>query len=238
MKYLLSVSLASLCLFNLLKGQEAGEGFFRIEQREGKWLLIDPQGVPFHMRGCNHFGNGTHMPWNLKDKYGDISIWRQSVRDRHQAWGFTYLPPSIGPSAIDPETIGDEPRNRTNLITRTPEWPAADYAAMDYPFTAFLEVPKQYMAGEGMPDVFSNDFADAVDRRCREFVLSLRDNRQLIGYHFAHNPPWNINARSAETWIEACTQPNSAGLKEWAKLMQRIYGTVERWRQTYGIPIL
>ncbi len=212
-------------------------GFFHVEQVDGKWQVIDPDGHIFHMRGIAHYGDGTHMPWNLKEKYGSLENWRRSVKEAHIEMGFTYLPPSVGPSAIDPSTIGDRPRDRANLITRTPEWKASEFAALDYPFTAFLEVPLQYMAGDGLPDVFGEGFSTAVDQRCREFVEPLRDNRQLIGYHFAQNPPWNINSDNAERWIEACTKPNSAGLKEWAKLMEEVYGTIERWRQTYGTPI-
>ena len=211
--------------------------YFHVEQREGKWWIIDPSGKIFHMRGANHYGDGSHMPWNLQEKYGSKEKWRESVKENHIKWGFTYLPTSIGPHAIDPSTIGDKEKNRANLITREPEWPAQHFASLDYPFTAFLEVPKQYMAGAGLPDVFSHEFVEAVDKKCQEFVLPLKDNKQLIGYHFTHNPPWNIDANSADDWIEACTQPNSAGLKEWIKLMQQVYGTIDRWRETYGIPI-
>jgi hypothetical protein len=215
--------------------QALADGFFRVEERDGHWQVIDPSGQPFHMRGCNHYGDGTQMPWNLKELYGDRETWRQSLRDRHREWGFTYLPPSIGPNAIDPKTVED--LSQATLVTRRPEWSAAHFAELDYPFTAFLEVGKQYMAGPGMPDVFSKAFADAVEARCQEFVAPLRENRNLIGYHFCHNPPWSIVAPSAEQWIEACTQPGSAGLAAWTRLMRQIYGTIDRWREVYGIPI-
>ena len=214
----------------------AAEGFFRVEQRNGKWLVLDPDGKPFHLRGCNHYGDGSHMPWNLATKHGDATAWRASLRDRHREWGFTFLPPSIGPSAVNPDTL-EGIKTQAKLVTRTPEWPAADFAALDFPFTAFLEVGKQYMSGPGMPDVWSAAFLDAVDARCREFVAPLKDDRNLIGYHFCHNPPWSILAPSAQDWIKDCTKPGSAGLKEWVKLMRQIYGSIERWRETYGVPI-
>jgi len=212
------------------------KGFFRAGRRGGMWTILDPQGRPFHLRGCNHYSDGSHMPWSLADRYGTVEQWRASVRDRHREWGFTYMPPSIGPVAIDPETV-DGPKDRANLVTRKPEWPASHYAALEFPFTLFLEIPKQYMAGPGMGDVFGEEFRDAVGRRCRKVCLPLKDNRHLIGYHFCHNPPWNPTAASAEQWIDECTRPGSSGLKEWVRLMRRIYGSVERWRETYGVPI-
>lgn len=220
----------------LLSVAGAADGFFRVEQRNGKWLMLDPSGHPFHMRGCNHYGDGSHMPWNVAEKYGNAAAWRASMRDRHREWGFTFLPPSIGPNAINPDTI-DGIKAQSKLVTRRPEWPAEHFAELDFPFTAFLEVGKQYMSGPGMPDVWSAEFADAVEKRCRGFVAPLKDNRNLIGYHFCHNPPWSILAPSAEEWIQDCTQPGSAGRKEWVKLMRRIYGSIERWRETYGVPI-
>lgn len=200
--------------------------FFDVRKIGQDWHIVDPDGHPFHMRGLNHYGNGEHMPWNLEDKYGSVGEWRQSLKERHIEWGFTYLPPSIGPNMVSP----------TNVV-REPEWEAEHFVQIEYPFTAFLEVPKQYMAGEGLPDVFSEEFKRQVEARCKEFVQPLKDNKYLIGYHCTHNPPWNINARSARDWIEASTQPNSAGLKAWAEHMKRVYGTIERWRETYGVPI-
>jgi len=226
-----------ICFFVSLDLLGQATGFFHVKQIDGKWHVIDPEGEIFHMRGMLHYGDGTHMPWNLEEKYGSVESWRESVKQHHIDMGFTYLPPSIGPSAIDPQTIGDKPKNRQNLITRTPEWPAQDFEELDYPFTAFLEVPKQYMAGNDLPDVFGAEFKNAVDKKCREFVLPLKDNKQLIGYHFTQNPPWSMDATSADLWISACVQPGSAGMKEWIKLMKQIYGTIDRWRATYGTPI-
>ena len=218
-----------------IKAQE--KSFFSVKQINNKWHIIDPDGKIFHMRGMLHFGDGTHMPWNLEEKYGSVENWRKSVKQQHIDMGFTFLPPSIGPSAIEPATLGDKPKTLQNLITRTPEWPAEHYAELNYPFTAFLEVPKQYMAGNDLPDVWGDEFINTVDKRCREFVAPLKNNRNLIGYHFTQNPPWNMNAQSADLWIKQCVKPGTAGMKEWIKLMKQIYCNIERWRQTYGTPI-
>ena len=168
-----------------LLGSEPDSGFFRVEEVSGKWLMLDAEGKPVYLRGLNHFGDGSHMPWNLKQRDEDAAAWRRSLPGRLRQWGFNYLPPSIGPSAIDPARVGN--RN-TRLVTRTKEWPAEHYAELGFPFTLFLEVPKQYMAGANMPDVFGQDFRKAVDERCQEVCGFLKDDPNLIGYHFCHNP--------------------------------------------------
>jgi hypothetical protein len=64
-------------------GLNAAEDFYRVAQRGGKWYVIDPQGNPFHMRGCNHYSNGTHMPWNLKQRFDNDRTKRStSTRSR------------------------------------------------------------------------------------------------------------------------------------------------------------
>jgi hypothetical protein len=223
----------------IYSGNAQTKGFFNIQKIDDKWHIVDFDGNIFHMRGCNHYGNGDFMPWNINERYGSKHEWRKSVRDNHVRYGFTYLPPSIGPSGIDPVTLGEKQNLRSNLVTRTPEWTANDFMELNYPFTPFLEVPGQNVIGNQnkIPDVFSDEFINMVDQKCREFVSPLKDNKNLIGYHFTHNPPWNINALGAEIWINSIIKPNSAALKEWIKLMQQIYGTTERWRETYGIPV-
>lgn len=216
--------------------------FFHIDRVADKWVLRAPDGRPLYLRGLNHYGDGTYMPLNLRERYGSVEAWRGSLIERHREWGFNYLAPSIGPSETTDEV---KPPVRTDSggrawqvdIRRTPEWSAEEFAALDYPFTAFLEYPRQYMAGKGMPDVFSQRFRDEVDQRCREFCAPLRENKNLIGYHFTQNPPWHSTNASFDQWIADNTLPGSAGLDRWILLMKQIYGSVERWRETYAVPI-
>ena len=208
-------------------------GFFRLEERDHAWTLLDPDGQPFVMRGINHYGDGSGMPWDLAEEYGTREAWRRSVRDRTLAWGFTYLAPSIGPTAHDPATR----RPGQGLISRTPEWSPAQFAELDAPFVYMLAYPKQYMSGNDLPDVFGEDFAAGVEEVCAAHCAPLAGERDLIGYHLSHNPPWHPRTKSFDAWIASCTRPGSAGLEAWVRLMRRIYGTVERWRATYGVPI-
>ncbi len=210
--------------------------FFRVEQIDGDWKLLDPSGQPFYMRGVNHYGDGSGMPWNLKEKYGSVANWRVSLRDRNKAWGFNYLPPSIGPTALDPKTV-PKPHGRHNLIKRTPEWSPEQYLELEFPFTLFLEYPKQYMSGNNLPDVFSKEFEQGVELRCRDVCLPLKNNPHLIGYHYTQNPPWHPQAESFNLWIDDITRPGMAGRTAWIALMRQIYGSTDRWSAVYGIPI-
>lgn len=226
-------------LFRFNAAAEDKQTYFRLDQSDsGEWRLLDPEGAPFHLRGLNHYGDGTHMPWNLEERYGDAASWRKALPERLREWGFNYLPPSIGPSAVNPELLPPNQRMlRHKRVTRTPEWTAEQFAEAAFPFTLFLEYPRQYMAGRDLPDVFSQEFRQAVDARCREVCEPLAENRNLIGYHFTHNPPWHPRATSFDTWIDDIVKSGSAAMGEWIGLMRRIYGSIERWREVYGYPI-
>lgn len=215
--------------------------FFHLRRVQGKWVLFTPQRRPIFMRGLNHYGDGSLMPLNLQERYGSRKAWRKSVRDRHEQWGFNYLPPSVGPSEPTDKVARPEPtetggRRWPTEIRRTPEWPAKDFAELDYPFAGFLDIPRQYVAGPGLPDVFSKDFRDMVDQKCQQQVAPLAEDKNLIGWHFAHNPPWDHTNRSFHTWLHDITAKPD-GRQQWTRLMRQIYGTVDRWRGTYGIPI-
>lgn len=213
-------------------------GFFSVACPKDKWLLLDPRGRPVFLRGANHYGDGTCMPWNLKARHGSREAWRRELRDRHRQWGFNYLAPSIGPSAVDPAVAAEDGSGRKVLGRRTPEWPAAHFAELDFPFAFLLEVPRQNMhPGPAYPDVFSSEFRQAVEQRCREQAAPLRDNPNLVGYHFCHNPPWHASLPGFGQWVRDSLRPGSAGRREWIRLMHRVYGSVERWRATYGLPI-
>ena len=216
---------------------------FHLEQINGKWFLMSPAGKPFYMMGANHYTDGTYLPLNREEKYGDKATWRKSVRDRHLEWGFNYLPPSIGPSEVSTEAIpparGSDGSTRSNAPGhRTDEWSAADFAESGMPFTAFLGYPKQYMGNSGgMPDVFSREFREGVDKRCREFCAPLKDNPNLIGYHFCQNPPWHPHAGAFFDWCHEIVDDHREAKKRWVRLMKAIYGTVDRWKETYGMPV-
>ena len=210
--------------------------FFHLTGDDGRWTLRTPAGEPFLMRGVNHFGNGSAMPWNRAERYGDPADWRAALPGRLRSWGFNYVPPSTGPTAVDPATR-TPPVRPGDLIRRDDEWPPEHFVALDMPFTIMIGYPKQYMSGAGLPDVFSDEFAAGVDAACARVCGPLRDEPELIGYHLSHNPPWHPRTAGFDGWIDEITKPNTAGRRAWVRLMRRIYGTTDRWRAVYGIPV-
>lgn len=221
---------------------ERPSGFYRVVQIGRKWVVVDPQGHPVFLRGFNHYGNGDYMPLNLKERYGSQKRWLQSVRDRHRQWGFNHMSPSIGPSEPTDKIVKPERNLQGQMhwatdILRTPALNAEDFASLNYPFVGYLDVPRQYMAGRELPDVFSEEFVELVDRRCRDFCAPLKDNPNLIGYQFVQGLPWHPTDPSFNFWLVDTVRDGLPAHHEWVHLMKCLYGSVERWRGTYGIPI-
>ena len=205
-------------------------GVFHLTEDDGNWTLRTPAGEPFLMRGVNHFGDGTDMPWNRAERFGSPADWRASLPERLRGWGFNYVPPSTGPTAMDPAKPGPP-------VRRADEWPPEQFAALDMPFTIMIGYPRQYMSGPDLPDVFSDEFAAGVDAACERVCGPLAGEPDLIGYHLSHNPPWHPRTDSFDRWIDDITGPDTAGRRAWVRLMRRIYGTVDRWRTVYSIPV-
>ena len=88
---------------NLLGDQTplpAQAGFFRAEQRHGRWWLVDPSGQPFLSKGVCHIAfagdairDTRRSPYReaVEAKYGNAEKWREAAANRLMDWGFNSL---------------------------------------------------------------------------------------------------------------------------------------------------
>lgn len=77
-----------------------GSGFFRVDQRDGVFWLVDPDGGRFLSKGVNtvrfdqdHVGNTDRVPYAdaCREKYGSQHIWRAAAANRLASWNFNTL---------------------------------------------------------------------------------------------------------------------------------------------------
>jgi hypothetical protein len=75
-------------------------GFFRVDQRDGVFWLVDPDGGRFLSKGVNtvrfdqdHVGNTARVPYGdaCQAKYGSQHIWRAAAANRLASWHFNTL---------------------------------------------------------------------------------------------------------------------------------------------------
>ena len=182
-------------------------GFFRVEQIEGKWWFVDPDG---HL----------YLSMTVPGLAGGGAETRVSGRENY----FKALPP---PEVANSATAGRGGANSGggptagfrawNLFRRYgPEWPAqaaemelrrvegwgltsissrgADTRHRKPSLATFNALPRgnssQVPMHLGMPDVYSEEFAQFLEESAKTQLPPRKDDPWLIGYFIGNEPPW------------------------------------------------
>jgi hypothetical protein len=171
-------------------------GYFRVEQVDGKWWFVDPDGHLFFSTSSTGMGAGG----------GDA---RLKGREDY----FKALPPvdQVPPQGRRPETgfytwnlqrrHGDEWRTRwiDLCLRRLESWGLntignwSDSRLWDAHKKAYVVNLRGWGMETGylgMPDVFSEEWPKAVDKAAAEQCEPRRDDPFLLGYFIANEPPW------------------------------------------------
>jgi hypothetical protein len=176
-------------------------GFFRVEQIDGKWWFVDPDGHLFFSTGVNCVRSASATQTEGRESY------------------FAALPPADlmprGPSAAS------GPRSRSasfyswNLLRRLgPEWQQkwvdltlrrmdawglntignwSDqrfYTLQKKPYVVTLRGWGMETGYLGMPDVYSDEWAKSVDQSAARQCVARKDDPYLLGYFVGNEPPW------------------------------------------------
>ena len=169
-------------------------GFFRVEQIDGKWWFVDPDG---HL----------YLSMAVPGMAGGGAETRPSGREGYYK---ALPPPEVGRGPVAGFRAG-------NLFRRYgPEWPAKA-AEMELrraegwgltsivsrgtdtqhrkPYLAYFNTLPRGNAGSvpmhlGMPDVYSDEFAQFLDQGAQAQLVPRKDDPWLIGYFIGNEPPW------------------------------------------------
>ncbi len=186
------------CKYGGYEGTSAkATGFFRVEQVDGKWWFVDPDGHLFFST-CS---TGMHSTHSLARVEGRESYYEE-------------LPPAELASSRDGRTI-TAGFYRWNLLRRfSGDW---DSKWMDLAFRRMdawglntignWSDPKLWDAGRkpyvvnlsgwgmrtgylGMPDVYAEDWPQMVDKAAEQQCAPRKNDPFLLGYFVANEPPW------------------------------------------------
>ncbi len=175
-------------------------GFFRVEQHEGRWVMVDPQGHPFFSTGMDLVGY----------KQGSFAT---DVSRRE--FLFEQLPPP-GPSWLKAgqhvsfyvtnimERHGEnwQAKWQQKMVARLKNWgfnTIANWSDYDVATTAGMPyvlplsgwtTKKMFPFPWDFPDVFSQEFERTVDEAARRQVAPLKDDPNLIGWFIGNEPHW------------------------------------------------
>lgn len=154
-------------------------GFFRTEQIDGVWWLIDPNGYPTLSIGTDHVNYFVHWceklgyaPYheNVKRKYGSEEAWAKEAVRRLLSWNFNVL------GANNSVKARYQGLAHTEFIAFT-----------DFTATADI-VPRVHWTG--FPDVFDPRFERFCDLRARQRCAPNRDDPWLLGYFLDNELEW------------------------------------------------
>jgi hypothetical protein len=126
--------------------QVKATGFFRVEQIDGRWWFVDPEGHLFLSTGINGTPGGGAG-------FGGASPDTGRTNRRLDSWGMT---------------TGGKDRPAAFML----RWPKG---------VEFL----------GMPDVYSPQFAEAIDAAANTQCTPRKNDPLLLGYFMGNEPPWN-----------------------------------------------
>lgn len=160
-----------------IKGKATG--FFHVEQIDGKWWFITPEGNGFLSIGVNFVSfQGDFAPAlgyapyerNMRKKYGDRNKWIVATLSRLKAWGFN----TIGGFSLPVY----HRRSDELAMPYTISFALGDLGGADWQKGIF-------------PDVFNPVFKDKVMSAVQRVCIKTRQDPFLIGYFLDNELHWN-----------------------------------------------
>ncbi len=179
-------------------------GFFRVEQIEGKWWFVDPDGhLYLSMAVPGMAGGGAETrpagreayykalpPPDLAAATSARAYYGAGPVAAFRAWNLFRRYGSDWPSkAADMELRRADGWGLTSIVSRGME------AQRRKPYlTYFTTLPRGDAAKVamylGMPDVYSDEFARFLDQSAKAQLTPRKDDPWLIGYFIGNEPPW------------------------------------------------
>jgi len=194
-------------------------GFFRVEEVDGRWWFIDPDGNAFISLGINHVqASLLRFPWNKhvwERKYGTVEKFYTKAREEILSWGFN----TFGKYGY----LHGLPYSKMIRFA-----PISGYMAGANFREESLRLPRELFV-----DVFSKSW----EKECRiraEVCRSLADDWLLMGYWVGDVPVWD----EGKYWIEEIVKMEGAGAQRLIEYLRNRYDdNIREFNKVYGTKI-
>lgn len=208
-----------------------GVGFFRIQQVDGVWWFVDPEGHLFFALGTDHANYFVHWceklgyaPYheNMKRKHGSEEAWAKETVERLKSWSFNILA-----------------ANHSTYLRYKGMPYIENILGMGQGFAARDDLVKQ-VHWTGFPNVFSPRWEQWCDWVAYQRCAPLRDDPWLIGYFLDNELEWF--GKEYKPWglaTEALKRPagHSARIALSELLKQRYEGDADRFNRAWNARI-
>jgi hypothetical protein len=178
-------------------------GFFRVEEIDGRWWFVDPDGHLFLSTYVPGLGSGG-FPTRTEGRESyyaavppvdlTIPLFRERLSQPASFYAWNLF-----------RRYGPDWRNKATetTIRRMEDWGLTtgpgpwflDGANPDFkarkPYLTYFNVPPEPdTTFLGLPDVYSEEFVAKVDEAAEEQMAPNRDDPLLLGYFVGNEPPW------------------------------------------------
>jgi hypothetical protein len=199
--------------------------YFTVEQRNGRWWFITPEGAPFWSIGMNHIDSAALRfaksggVWE-QDFDNNQGLWLRAVAQDLHEWGFN----TIGWTQ-EVVIINDSYHRHSRAFT------FEEYQWADMPYCHLLPFTEahQWQVEVRMPDLMSPDFAEWCDYVARDECARFRDDPKLIGYFYCDCPQW-VHWSPDTQWRGSLVDPellkSETGRKELSRIATHYYKTI------------
>jgi hypothetical protein len=176
-------------------------GFFRVEQVEGRWWFVCPDGHLFYSTGVNGVGvaAGTRVQ-GREDLFAELPpadlIPSSPGRRGGRGFGGSFYTWNLR------RRFGDDWRPKWAELTtlRLAAWGFNTVhnwgdrnPTQAEPRVPYAQMLRGWQTGAsimGMPDVYADDFAQRVDEAAATQLEQVRNDPYMLGYFIGNEPPW------------------------------------------------
>ncbi len=157
-------------------------GFFRVEEIEGRWWFVSPDGGPLLVQGVNSMGPGSGVDQQtgtdayaqtVQANYADTAAWADATVARLGEWGFN------GGAAWMHSSLRGLTTDAPVLYLGGTSWLDGDIA-----------------------DVFDPEWALAVEERAASGVEGRVDDPSILGWFLDNEMRWGKDWRGTEDLLE------------------------------------
>jgi hypothetical protein len=178
-------------------------GFFRVEQIEGKWWFVDPDGHLFLSIAVPGLRNGFPTQTKGRESYF-AALPPEDLLPKIQIPGFAIGRPAAfhewnllrryGPDWLTKAADMEVRRMEAWGLTtgQAPWWFGAERNwKPTKAYLSFFRVPlDEKTSFLGLPDVYSNEFVRSVDEAAALQLEPRKNDPYLLGYFVGNEPPW------------------------------------------------
>lgn len=223
-------------------------GWFRAEQADGRWWLVDPDGHPFFSSGLDcvraniqaaHTGLENALTW-LPEPDGPFA---EALEQTAHGPMVNYLGANFA-RAFGPEwqgqwaslAMGLLRRFGFNTVGNWSQWQVASAAGVPYVRPLQWQPERTPMVFRDFPDVFDDRFAEDVARFARQ-VDETADDPAMIGYFLMNEPKWGFAAQTPAAGLLLNSEPEFPARRELAAFLAARHGDGAGLARAWGSEI-